>query len=83
MTRGEEHHEWDMEKFLDVLGGKIDLREEYQRKPDRQERQRKNGTNRHNWSTMFAGRESNCVFCNCPGHRHEDCKKVTINNNKQ
>lgn len=27
MTRGEEHHERDMEKFLDVLGGEIDLRE--------------------------------------------------------
>jgi hypothetical protein len=27
MTRGEEHHEWDMEKFLDVLGGEIDLQE--------------------------------------------------------
>ena len=27
---------------------------------------------------MFAGKEySNCAFCNNPGHRHEDCKRVT------
>ncbi|CAB4004956.1 partial, partial [Paramuricea clavata] len=59
--------------FLDVLGGEIAL-QGYQRKPDREERQQKNGTNHHNWSTMFAGRQSKCAFCNCPGHRHEDCK---------
>jgi hypothetical protein len=33
---------------------------------------------------MFAGRESNSAFCNCPGHRHIDCKKVTdINERKE
>jgi hypothetical protein len=26
---------------------------------------------------MFAGKELNCAFCNNPGYRYEDCKKVT------
>ena len=75
LTRGEEHHMWDMEKFLKEFGDEVDLREEYEQKPQREERQRKSD---RPWSTMFAGKESsNCAFCNNPGHRHEDCKRVT------
>ena len=75
LTRGEEHHMWDMEKFLKEFGDEVDLREEYEQKPQREQRQRKSD---RPWSTMLAGKESsNCVFCNNPGHRHEDCKRVT------
>ena len=33
LTRGEEHHMWDMEKFLKEFGDEVDLREEYEQKP--------------------------------------------------
>ena len=57
------------------FGDEVDLREEYEQKPQREERQRKSD---RPWSTMFAGKESsNCAFCNNLGHRHEDCKRVT------
>ena len=77
MTRGEEHHAWDVEKFLKELGDEVDLREEYERKPQSQRDERHRKGDRQ-WRTMFAGRESsNCAFCNNPGHRHEECTKVT------
>ena len=76
LTRGEEHHMWDMEKFLKEFGDEIDLREEYEQKPQREERKRKSD---RPWNTMFAGKESsNCTFCNSPGHRHEDCKRISL-----
>ena len=37
LTRGEEHHMWDMEKFLKEFGDEVDLREEYEQKPQREE----------------------------------------------
>ena len=59
-----------MEKFLKEFGDEVDLREEYEQKPQREERQRKSD---RPWSTMFAGKES----LDNPGHRHEDCKRVS------
>jgi hypothetical protein len=75
MTRGERPEEWNMEKFLEGLGGELDLREEYRQRPQRDERQRKPSDRQ--WSTMFAGSDSNCAFCSYPGYRPEDCKKIT------
>ena len=45
---------WDMEKFLKKFGDEVDLREEYEQKPQREERQRKSD---RPWSTMIAGKE--------------------------
>ena len=75
MTRGNEHHDWDMEQFLKRLGDETELREEYQRKPVKENRERPRKNER--WSTLLAGKKSNCAFCYNPGHRHEDCKRVT------
>ena len=82
MTRGEDHHEWDVKKFLDVFGEEIDLRGEYQRKPRlKDERQRRN--NRKEWNTIFAAKESSCASCNNTGHRHEDCKVIDTKKRKK
>ena len=75
MTREEKYHEW--EKFLKAVGDEVELRKKYQRKPQRQGEERERKNDRRQWSTVFAGKESNCAFCNNPEHRHENCKKVT------
>ena len=33
LTRGEEHHMWDMEKFVKEFCDEVDIREEYKQKP--------------------------------------------------
>ena len=76
ITRGEDHHEWNLEQLLDILGHKVKLREEYNRSarhtrsPHDQSMKKKH--------TMHTGKEANyqnCAFC-LGGHKHEDCQKV-------
>lgn len=33
ITRGEDHHEWNLEPLSDILGHEVELREEYHRNP--------------------------------------------------
>ena len=84
ITRGEDHHEWNQEQLLDVLGHEVELREEYNRiarhlRSPRDESMKK----KH---TMHTGKQvnyQNCAFC-LGGHKHEDCQKVkNVNDSKQ
>lgn len=71
ITRGEDHHEWDLERLLQTLGHEVELREEYN-KNTRHARSPRDDKR----TTMYAGKETNCAFC-LGGHKHEECKKVT------
>ena len=69
ITRGEDHHEWDLEQLLQTLGHEVELREEYN-KNTRHARSPRDDKR----TTMYAGKETNCAFC-LGGHKHEECKK--------
>ena len=71
ITRGEDHHEWDLEQLLQTLGHEVELREEYN-KNTRHARSPRDDKR----TIMYAGKETNCAFC-LGGHKHEECKKVT------
>ena len=72
ITRGEDHHAWDLEQLLETLGREVEPREEYNKntRPTRSPRDDSRKT------TMYAGKDTNCAFC-LGGHKHEECKKVT------
>ena len=80
ITWGEDHHEWNLEQLLNVLGHKVELREDYYRSarhtrgPCDESMKKKH--------TMNTGKQvnyQNCSFC-LGGHKHEDChnKSTTI-----
>ena len=76
ITRGEDHHEWNLEQLLDVLGHEVELREEYNRsarhaRSPRDESMKK----KHTMHTGKQANHQNCAFC-LGGHKHEDCQKV-------
>ena len=72
ITRGEDHHEWNLEPLSDILGHEVELREEYHRNP----RNTRNPQEEFKRKTsMHTGKQINCDFC-LWGHNHEECKKV-------
>ena len=76
ITRGEDHHEWNLEQLLNVLGHEVELREEYNRsarhaRSPRDESMKK----KHTMHTGKQANHQNCAFC-LGGHKHEDCQKV-------
>ena len=84
ITRGEDHHEWNLEQLLDVLGHKVELREDYNRSarharsPCDESMKKK-----HAMNTRKQASHQNCPFC-LGGHKHEDCQKVKkISEHKQ
>ena len=84
ITWGEDHHEWNLEQLLNVLGHKVELREDYYRSarhtrgPCDESMKKKH--------TMNTGKQvnyQNCSFC-LGGHKHEDCQKVkNVSEHKQ
>lgn len=72
ITRGEDHHEWNLQQLLETLGHEIELREEYN-KNSRPARGPRDEPRKR--TTMHAGKQMNCAFC-LEGHKHEDCQKV-------
>ena len=84
ITWGEDHHEWNLEQLLDVLGHKVELREDYNRSarharsPCDESMKKK-----HAMNTRKQANYQNCPFC-LGGHKHEDCQKVKkISEHKQ
>ena len=73
ITRGEDHHAWNLEQLLETLGHEVELREEYN-KNTRPARSPRDHDSRK--TTMYTGKDTNCAFC-LGGHKHEECKKVT------
>ena len=72
ITRGEDHHEWNLEPLSDILGHEVELREEYHRNP----RNTRNPQDEFKRKTsMHTGKQINCDLC-LWGHNHEECKKV-------
>ena len=72
ITRGEDHHEWNLEPLSDILGHEVELQEEYHRNP----RNTRNPQDEFKRKTsMHTGKQINCDFC-LRGHNHEECKKV-------
>ena len=84
ITWGENHHEWNLEQLLDVLGHKVELREDY----DRSARHARSPCDesmkkKHTMNTRKQASYQNCPFC-LGGHKHEDCQKVKkISEHKQ
>ena len=84
ITWGEDHHEWNLVQLLDVLGHKVELREDYNRSarnarsPCDESMKKKHTTN-----TRKQASYQNCPFC-LGGHKHEDSQKVKkISEHKQ
>ena len=73
ITRGEEHHDWNLQQLLNTLGHEIELREEYSKNTRHTRGTREDPTKR---TTIYAEKEMNCAFC-LGGHKHEECNKVT------
>ena len=87
ITWGEDHHEWNLEQLLDVLGHKVELREDYNRSARSARHVRspcdESMKKKHTMNTRKQASYQNCPFC-LGGHKHEDCQKVKkISEHKQ
>ena len=84
ITRGEAHHKWNLEQLLDILGHKVELRDEYKRSTRHARSPRdKSMKKKHTMHTGKQANYQNCAFC-LGRHKHEDCQKVkNISERKQ
>ena len=71
ITKGEDHHERNLQQLLETLRHEIELREEYNKNTRPAKGPRDKLKKR---TTMHTGKNMNCAFC-LEGHKHEDCQK--------
>ena len=80
ITRGKDHHQWNLRDLLEGLEQEVELREEYNDSA-RQKNSAGDFRRKNNVATLYAGntrkaaKETNCAFC-LGEHPHEDCRKV-------
>ena len=80
ITRGKDHHQWNLRDLLEGLEQEVELREEYndsarQRNSAGDFRRKINVATLYAGNTRKAAKETNCAFC-LGEHPHEDCRKV-------
>ena len=75
ITRGKEHQLWNLSDLLEALGGKIELREEYNDNTRHRDFRKRSDVPPSTTMYVEAGKETNCAFCS-ESHLHEDCHRI-------